>query len=652
VERLPNGYEKADQIVSGLYRITNPYTLFQLQSGRQGGTDATLLLNHNNGQEGGSEEFLFAVIRQKNGSFLIFNASSGKALLPKGAAVSGYVPKVGDPMESSEYGGQEYATYTLKGLGLGRYAMCFRSNDRLAVTSDPHSGGPTTLLTVKEYNMEAEQQFEFKLVEAFKEVPLPPKVDKDAPAITQYSLLSFLGDETSPHKEISVNVPFYMVNDPEKSFRQKMKESPYYVVERKEYVKRMGGDNDGWKQNNGGSSIEFGNNRSQTQSSSQSTSVNANFSVSHSTEVGGNGILIAVTETITFTAELGFSSTWTNEYSTSVGSYEKYTVSPCSKGSIYSVANNITLKRKNGETVRTFKMFNKNSVKYVEIPLSPEECPTLRAQGEQKYNDAVVAYNNYVNKHHGGQGAIPITNTNSPAPATTTNSSTPAAIGEARPRSNQAPAPTVAPDGTVLPGVVNAAPTFNPAPAEIPQPDETEWNEEQNWANEGEWSDEESSNEEQNWDDGELNNPADGWGATNTFMEEGIVRIQSPIWPDYVIAGNAEGVGLVVSSNTETQANCTFRMHRVTDEGQVMFELAEFPGNYLQWAENRFVVGPGDGAGSLFNRIAGGNDLIYLEVTNYPGYYLMHGEQGVYIGPYEETQAYYSGAGFNIVPAQ
>ena len=165
------------------------------------------------------------------------------------------------------------------------------------------------------------------------------------------------------------------------------------------------------------------------------------------------------------------------------------------------------------------------------------------------------------------------------------------------------------------------------------------------WDDDDEYLTDDETNYSENRGDGSAILSSTGFSTGSLYF------IQSSIWPTHAVGGDQSGAGLIAVAENRQPANCTFRVHQ-TGQGQVMFELAEFPGNYLQWVEDRFMVGSGDGSGSLFTQHTGGNELTYLELTNYPGYYLMHGEQGVYIGQYEETQTFYAGAAFNIVPAQ
>ncbi|MEO1262622.1 MAG: RICIN domain-containing protein [Bacteroidota bacterium] len=233
--------------------------------------------------------------------------------------------------------------------------------------------------------------------------------------------------------------------------------------------------------------------------------------------------------------------------------------------------------------------------------------------------------------------------------------------------STTSPAPTTQPTGQPVvqtpvgmngqpiayqgnPNVMGGRPTANTTPGtngnETWELDENLMDETYDeWDEEDEYPTDDETNYSENWGD------ESAILSSTDFSPASMYLIKSSIWPTHAIGGDQSGAGLISVEENGQPVNCTFRVHQ-TGEGQLMFELVEFPGNFLQWANDRFIVGSGDKSGSMFTQHVGGNELTYLELTNFPGYYLMHGEQGVYLGQYEESQAFYAGAAFNIIPAQ
>ena len=204
ITQLPSNYRSSDNLVSGIYYFYNPYKNTYLRSGKGAGTDNSVEthndnFNFNSQNKPYSDEYKFVLIRNEKGHFYIFNASSGKALMPEGAASSSYELQPNHKLSSEEFGGQvEWASYVLTGLGLNRYTICPKGNQRIAITMGWEHDGP---LTFEVNDKEAQQQFVPILVKQLDDLPLPPKVDEDAPAADKYDLLSFAGGEASPHKK-------------------------------------------------------------------------------------------------------------------------------------------------------------------------------------------------------------------------------------------------------------------------------------------------------------------------------------------------------------------------------------------------------------------------------------------------------------------
>lgn len=598
INKLPAGYEKSDAIVSGIYRLRNPYVNFYLRSGYDNtGEQVSIDFTQHQKPDSHDQEYQFVVIRQRNGQYLIFSAATGYALLPTAVGSNDSNQEAGiKGIGSQSFGGQKEATFALKGLGLGRYVICTYDNQQMAITAHRHNNNPRLGLKVQRLQNEAEQQFEFELVKRLDGVPLPPELNKDEPIPTQYSLLNFVNGETSPHKKKSVNIPFYMVQDPHiPDMKDRMNRNPYYVLEREDFIKRIGGSSDGWKLNHGGTQIEFGATRASSSSSGTNRQVDARVGFSSTTSVEADALFVTVSQSFTISAELGYAHSWNESSSSSSGTHELYKVSPCSKGTVYAVTSRIKLKRKNGDVVKTFEVYRPGSFSYKEIPLNPETCPTLRSMGEKKYNDALQAYNNYVNKHNNGEGAIATNDT---------------------------------------PELVERGVSQD---------------------NLNEEDDKEGDNWEEGDEEGGMDNDEDNWSARQEVRAGGgsanYCMIESNFYEGYAISKTNVGAGLVENEG-QADAYSTFKVHGSQD---VSFELVEFPGQFLKVDESGGVIFGSDDAGNpsaSFTKKEGEEGVILFESVAYPGYYLVVGQEGLSLAEEEDSDTFYNVASFMISPVE
>lgn len=410
-------YDLDDIVEAGVTQMYNPYRNSYVRSGMQAGTNERVEttnenFRYNSQKKPQDSEFWFAFIKNQDGDYYIFNTASGKALMPEGADKPDFGQiKPGVQLTSYEFGGQEkWATFKITSIGLDRYIISPKSNPKLALTMSPNSssGG----LTFEVNTTEAGQQFfigTYKM--RFGDKVTPPKINKNAPVKEQYSLLEYSGaGESSPHKKISVKVPFYMVRDPEiKSFQEKMNKSPYYTLERVEFVKSKTGSE--WKYNRGNSDFSFGNSMEETNTSGSSNEVSVNTGFEQSFTVEASSLFLTASATTTFSLDLGFSHNWYKEYSKTIGASTDMTIKPCSKGKLYALANRITLKRQDGSIAKSFVIYKEGSEQFTSVPLAPDECLDL---GKKEYEDAKFRYERY-NKLTSSN-----TNTNTEATITTT----------------------------------------------------------------------------------------------------------------------------------------------------------------------------------------------------------------------------------------
>ncbi len=376
------------KVENGEVSMYNPYRRTYTRSGMSAGTDNSVETTKTTSTYG--DEFYFTFIKNSEGHYYIFSSASGKALMPEGANEKGYGQiNSGTKLTSYEFGGQEkWATYQLTNLGENRYIISPTSNTRLAITMGKSSGS----LTFEPNKKGAGQQFEISDYRTkFSNEVLPPKVNKNAPPKEQYSLLEYSGaGESSSHKEISVQVPFYMVNDSKLSFQKMMKESPYYTLERQEFVKSMTGNE--WKYNRSNSDFQFATNTSTTNTQGRGGERTVETGFEQSFTVEASSMFLTASSTTTFSLNLGFTSNWYNEYSKTIGSSTSMKIKPCSKGKLYALANKITLKRKDGSIVKSFVIYKEGSEQFTSVPLKPNECLDL---GKKEHEDAKFRYERY-----------------------------------------------------------------------------------------------------------------------------------------------------------------------------------------------------------------------------------------------------------------
>ena len=389
------------EAANGICSLYNPYRNTFVRSGMQAGTDNSVetfnddfKYNRRNFPKHAEEEFWFVFIKNKEGYYYIFNAVSGKALMPEGADEPSFGQiKAGTQLTTYEFGGQEkWATFKMTPLGQDYFIISPKTNPKLAITMSAKS--PDGALTFETNTKGAGQQFiTFNYKKRFTEEVSPPKINKNAPMKEQYSLLEYSGaGESSPHKEISVQVPFYMVRDPEiKDFQTKMEKSPYYTLERQEFVKSMTGNE--WKYNRSNSDFGFGNTASTTNTQGSSNEVSVETGFEQSFTVEASGLFVTASATTTFSLSLGFTRNWYSEYSKTVGSSNSMKIKPCSKGKLYALANKITLKRQDGSIAKSFVIYKQGSEQFTSVPLNPDECLDL---GKKEYEDAKFRYDRYV----------------------------------------------------------------------------------------------------------------------------------------------------------------------------------------------------------------------------------------------------------------
>ena len=415
ITRLPYSYkDEAKKMKEGIYYLYNPYKNTYIRSGKGAGTKAEVetenqnfRLNRNN-RPGNDDSYKFVVVRGSGDRFYIFNLASGKALIPKnsdnfeiGAEATSI--SFSDGMQNQKL---RKAAYQLKPHGLNRFSIVCDWNDGIALTmaDTPWDAEP---LTYEVYKKESAQQFEFMLVKAFdsKKSFSPEKIKNQMPpSKSDYANLEYFNNKTTPHKIFATKIPFYMVKDERyQNLEQRMQSSPFYTLVREEFVQRKGGDGDGWFYNKTSSEANQTYTFSTTNTSGSSNENSSDIGLSQSIRIMvSDGFFSEVETTTTFSTNLGFTQTEYNEYSKNESRSIVLPTPPCSKGATFGIGNRITLKRHDGSVVKSYEVYSKQSLNPIAIPLHPDGCPTLRAKGQEAYDNALRAYNNYYNNPQGG----------------------------------------------------------------------------------------------------------------------------------------------------------------------------------------------------------------------------------------------------------
>jgi len=433
---LPSNYkDDLNNFKEGIYHLYNPYKNTYIRSGKGAGTRKEVETENEKFQYNNTnhptydDSYKFVVVRGTKGRFYIFNLASGNAIIPEnpdnfeiGAKATSLNLSNGLKNEKLRM-----AAYKLKPHGFNRFSIVCNWNDRIALTMAdlPWDAQP---LTYKEYDKEAAQQFEFVLVRAFEgNKSFSPEIIKNGqpPSKENYVDIQYTDNKSAAHKVVQTKIPFYMVKDEGlQRLEDRINQSPFYTLIREEFVQRKGGsDIDGWFYNRTSSEAKQIYSFSTTNTNGNSSEESKDIGLSTSLRVMvSDGFFTEVESTTTFSTNLGFSSSEYSEYSKTETRTTELPIPSCSKGAVFGIGNRIALKRADGTVVKSFEVFSKESLNNMAITLYPKECPTLRAQGQQAYDDALAAY--YDDPYHIARGVVKPTEDSNTSNSTNTENPT------------------------------------------------------------------------------------------------------------------------------------------------------------------------------------------------------------------------------------
>lgn len=420
VGTLPAGYQNAAKnFREGIYRIYNPYKNTFLRAGKGAGTDAAVITENEDFSLSSTklpsnydDTYKFVVVKGIKNRFYIFSLASGKGLIPQNAGMEIKPNTVVSSINFSDgLQGEKLrlATYQLKPIGFNRFSIVCNSNPDIAITMAKLPWQPENL-TYEVHTKEAAQQFEFILDTAFPEnVSFSPEVIKDneRPDSKDMVDIEYANNKSTPYKVFKTKIPFYMVKDEEIRLKDRIQKSPFYTLLREEFAQRKGGsDIDGWLYNKTSSEMKDTRTFSTTTTSGSSSESSTDIGLSQSLSVMvSDGFFSEVESTTTFSTNLGFSTSEYKEFSSTHERSIELPIPPCSKGATFGIGNRITLKRQDNTIVKQFEVFSPDSLNNMAITLHPDECPTIRAKGQQAYDDALAAY--YADEYNKAKGITP-----------------------------------------------------------------------------------------------------------------------------------------------------------------------------------------------------------------------------------------------------